>query len=98
MWVHVPSFLVGSAFSGTAFLFVHQQLSYRSRLSKKWPLRGKETAVCCEHCSDVLSLLIFLDVAAERVEAKFQEMKSRTAAGDGAKVVCSSNYFAVYFF
>lgn len=41
MWVHFPSFLVGSAFSGAAFLLVHQQLSYRSRLTKKWPLREK---------------------------------------------------------
>jgi len=39
MWIHVPSFLVGSLVSGSGFLFVHQQLSHRSRLSKKWPLR-----------------------------------------------------------
>mmetsp|Transcript_3158 Transcript_3158/g.5720 ORF Transcript_3158/g.5720 Transcript_3158/m.5720 type:complete len:97 (-) Transcript_3158:1280-1570(-) len=35
--MHVPSFLVGSLFSGTVFLAVNQQLSYRERLSKKWP-------------------------------------------------------------
>jgi hypothetical protein len=36
---HLPSFLVGSIVSGTAFLIVHEQLSHRTRLSKKWKLR-----------------------------------------------------------
>jgi hypothetical protein len=37
--VHYPSFLVGSAVAGTAFLALHEQLSHRARLSKKWKLR-----------------------------------------------------------
>ena len=40
--VHVPSFLVGSTFSVMCALAVHEQLSHRSRLSKKWKLRGKK--------------------------------------------------------
>ena len=36
--MHVPSFFVGSLVSGSAFLLVHQQLSHRERLSRKWPL------------------------------------------------------------
>jgi hypothetical protein len=36
--IHFPSFLVGSLVSGTAFLLVNQQLSYRERLTYKWPL------------------------------------------------------------
>ena len=36
--MHVPSFLVGSLASGSAFLLVHQQLSHRERLTRKWPL------------------------------------------------------------
>jgi len=36
--MHVPSFFVGSLASGSAFLLVHQQLSHRERLSRKWPL------------------------------------------------------------
>lgn len=37
--VHLASFLVGSAVSGTIFLAVNEQLSRRSRLSAKWKLR-----------------------------------------------------------
>ena len=37
--VHWPSLFVGSAVSGTMFLVLHEQLSHRSRLSKKWKLR-----------------------------------------------------------
>mmetsp|Transcript_6329 Transcript_6329/g.15690 ORF Transcript_6329/g.15690 Transcript_6329/m.15690 type:complete len:94 (+) Transcript_6329:111-392(+) len=36
--MHVPSFFVGSLVSGSAFLLVHQQLSHRERLSRKWLL------------------------------------------------------------
>ena len=36
--MHIPSFFVGSLASGTAFLLVHQQLSHRERLTRKWPL------------------------------------------------------------
>ena len=36
--MHLPSFFVGSLASGSAFLLVHQQLSYRERLTRKWPL------------------------------------------------------------
>ena len=36
--VHVPSFLVGSAFSGVGFLLVHRELSHRNRLSKRWAI------------------------------------------------------------
>ena len=38
MFIHAPSFLVGSV---SGFLLIHQQLSHRSRLTKKWALRGK---------------------------------------------------------
>eukprot|EP00934_Nitzschia_sp_Nitz4_P006397 Nitzschia sp. Nitz4//scaffold13_size275219//188837//189486//NITZ4_000893-RA/size275219-snap-gene-0.56-mRNA-1//-1//CDS//3329536071//6387//frame0 len=38
MAFHFPSFLAGTAVSGTAFLLNHQQLSYRNRLTYKWPL------------------------------------------------------------
>jgi len=34
--VHVPSFVIGGVFSGTAFLMIHEQVSHRSRLSQKW--------------------------------------------------------------
>jgi hypothetical protein len=34
----MQSFVVGSLTSGTAFLVIHQQLSYRERLTKKWPV------------------------------------------------------------
>jgi len=37
--MHFPSLLVGSGLAGTVFLAVHQQLSHRSRLTKKWKLR-----------------------------------------------------------
>ena len=36
--MHVPSFLVGSLTSGSAFLLVHQQLSHREIMSRKWAL------------------------------------------------------------
>ena len=36
--MHIPSFFVGSIASGTVFLLVHQQLSHRERLDRKWPL------------------------------------------------------------
>ncbi|GKY94017.1 hypothetical protein MPSEU_000368500 [Mayamaea pseudoterrestris] len=39
MAIHMPSLFVGVAFAGTSFLLVHQQLSYRERLSWKWKLR-----------------------------------------------------------
>jgi len=39
--VHLASFLAGSAVSGTVFLVVYDQLSHRSRLSKKTGLREK---------------------------------------------------------
>lgn len=39
--MHVPSFFVGSLASGSAFLLVHQQLSHRERLTRKWPLAEK---------------------------------------------------------
>lgn len=38
--VHFQSMFVGSIFSITSFLMVHQQLSYREQLSKKWKLRS----------------------------------------------------------
>ena len=34
--VHIPSFLVGAAVSGTSFLLIHRELSHRERLSKRW--------------------------------------------------------------
>jgi hypothetical protein len=39
--MHIPSFVVGSIASGSLFLAVHQQASYRSRLSYRWPLAGE---------------------------------------------------------
>ena len=39
--VHFPSLLVGCGVSATGFLFIHQQLSHRARLSRKLPLQGK---------------------------------------------------------
>lgn len=38
--VHFPSLLVGSAVAGVSFLAVHQQLSYRERLTYRWSLQG----------------------------------------------------------
>lgn len=38
--MHIPSFAVGSLVSGAAFLIVDEQLSHRTRLSKKWAFRG----------------------------------------------------------
>lgn len=38
MVMHFPSFFIGSLASGSAFLLVHQQLSHRERLTRKWPL------------------------------------------------------------
>lgn len=52
--VHFQSMFVGSIFSITSFLIVHQQLSYREQLSKKWKLRS----TYCWHL--LLLLLIFL--------------------------------------
>lgn len=40
MAFHIPSFLAGSAVAGVTFLSVHQQLSYRNRLSYQWPWAG----------------------------------------------------------
>jgi hypothetical protein len=37
--MHFPSFVVGSLFSGTSFVLINQQLSYRERLTYKWPLQ-----------------------------------------------------------
>eukprot|EP00536_Pseudo-nitzschia_multiseries_P010143 jgi/Psemu1/307062/fgenesh1_kg.300_\ len=39
--LHVPSLFVGSLTSGSAFLLVHQQLSYRESLSRKWAMAEK---------------------------------------------------------
>ena len=36
--VHIPSFLVGTAVTGTGFLLIHKELSHRERLSPKWRL------------------------------------------------------------
>ena len=36
---HVPSFAIGCFFSGAAFLLVHQELSHRRRLTRKWEIR-----------------------------------------------------------
>ena len=41
MPLHFPSLLAGSFLSGTVFLLVHQQVSYRNRLTYKWPLMGE---------------------------------------------------------
>jgi len=40
---NIPSYLVGAAFSGSVFLALHEQLSHRSRLSRKWKLRGEKS-------------------------------------------------------
>lgn len=37
--VHIPSFLVGTAVTGTGFLMLHKEMSHRERLSPKWRLR-----------------------------------------------------------
>ena len=34
--IHVPSFLVGSVFSGASFLLIHRELSHRTRLTTRW--------------------------------------------------------------
>lgn len=34
--VHIPSFLIGSIFSGTSFLLIHRELSHRTRLTTHW--------------------------------------------------------------
>mmetsp|Transcript_13477 Transcript_13477/g.19282 ORF Transcript_13477/g.19282 Transcript_13477/m.19282 type:complete len:86 (-) Transcript_13477:269-526(-) len=39
--VHAPSFLVGSICSGMSYLIIHQEISHRNRLSKKWVLTEK---------------------------------------------------------
>lgn len=36
---HIPSFAIGCLFSGAAFLLVHQELSHRRRLTRKWEIR-----------------------------------------------------------
>jgi hypothetical protein len=36
--MHIPSFIVGSAFSGAGFLLIHRELSHRQRLSKRWAI------------------------------------------------------------
>merc|ERR1711939_1252506 len=38
---HLPSFLAGSAFSGTAFLMIDRHLSYRKHSHQEWPLKDK---------------------------------------------------------
>eukprot|EP00552_Chaetoceros_brevis_P002562 CAMPEP_0197744098 /NCGR_PEP_ID=MMETSP1435-20131217/37519_1 /TAXON_ID=426625 /ORGANISM="Chaetoceros brevis, Strain CCMP164" /LENGTH=92 /DNA_ID=CAMNT_0043335319 /DNA_START=62 /DNA_END=340 /DNA_ORIENTATION=- len=38
---HFPSMCVGAMVSGSAFLMIDKQLSYRERLSSKWLLREK---------------------------------------------------------
>jgi hypothetical protein len=37
---HIPSFFVGCMTSGAAFLLVHQELSHRRRLTRKWEIQG----------------------------------------------------------
>mmetsp|Transcript_25988 Transcript_25988/g.38403 ORF Transcript_25988/g.38403 Transcript_25988/m.38403 type:complete len:92 (-) Transcript_25988:193-468(-) len=39
MAIHIKSFLIGSSVSMFGFLLIHEQLSYRKRLTRKWPLR-----------------------------------------------------------
>ena len=44
--VHVQSFLIGSGVAASGFLLIHQQMSFRNRLSPKWPLRGMYVCMC----------------------------------------------------
>ncbi|GAX20017.1 hypothetical protein FisN_1Lu509 [Fistulifera solaris] len=37
--MHPPSFFVGSLVAGVSFLMVDEQISHRTRLSKKWAFR-----------------------------------------------------------
>lgn len=88
--VHIPSFFVGGLFSGASFLLVHQQLSHRNKLSKKWVVQG--TSNNRESVHTVLSmntllfalptvptyLIIFLKlVLTEMAEQKWQEVRSK---------------------
>mmetsp|Transcript_11761 Transcript_11761/g.16287 ORF Transcript_11761/g.16287 Transcript_11761/m.16287 type:complete len:92 (+) Transcript_11761:115-390(+) len=41
MWIHFPSFLVGSMAAGSGCLLIHRELSHRSRLSARWALSEK---------------------------------------------------------
>lgn len=38
MMIHVQSFLVGSIATASVGLAIHQQLSHRRRLTRKWPV------------------------------------------------------------
>lgn len=57
--LHFPSLAVGCLFSGAAFLVVHEQLSHRRRLSKKWEIRGKLQG-CVHNLLASTSLIQFL--------------------------------------
>jgi hypothetical protein len=74
--VHIPSFLVGSVFSGGVFLLVHEKMSHRHRLSAKWPLRGKISCFAVRRCFALclpfahlylLLILSFLRMGRERI-------------------------------
>ena len=53
--MHIPSFLVGTFTTGGLFLIVHQQTSFRSRLTYKWQLAGKRNVqVLCPFYSRLL--------------------------------------------
>ena len=58
MALHVPSLMAGSFLSGSVFLLVHQQVSYRNRLTYKWPLAGEFGKVC----RPLVSLLMYTDI------------------------------------
>eukprot|EP00568_Trieres_chinensis_P006228 CAMPEP_0183308066 /NCGR_PEP_ID=MMETSP0160_2-20130417/19725_1 /TAXON_ID=2839 ORGANISM="Odontella Sinensis, Strain Grunow 1884" /NCGR_SAMPLE_ID=MMETSP0160_2 /ASSEMBLY_ACC=CAM_ASM_000250 /LENGTH=92 /DNA_ID=CAMNT_0025471811 /DNA_START=22 /DNA_END=300 /DNA_ORIENTATION=- len=44
MWLHAPSFLVGSATAGAGFLLIHRETSRRGRVSDRWLLAEKVEA------------------------------------------------------
>lgn len=74
---HLPSFLVGSIVSGTAFLIVHEQLSHRTRLSKKWKLRGKSSIVFVVAQYDVSRFFDIFYCNLEIVENKCGELLAK---------------------
>jgi hypothetical protein len=58
MALHVPSLMAGSFLSGSVFLLVHQQVSYRNRLTYKWPLAGEFGKMC----RPLVSFLMYTDI------------------------------------
>lgn len=96
--MHIPSFLVGSAATGAGFLFIHKQLSHRSRISAKWALMERAERHLHDLMADARSSSFVDDATTNTSYQSFAVISSHIKKYWNGRVTSAKDFLQTYAF